>query len=62
MQGFRWAVDNDKWQARVDSIKPLFEGIITLNNLDMACYTSFFHLERFRSGSKDFWSPQQCFS
>lgn len=25
VQGFRWAVDNDKWQARVDSIKPVFE-------------------------------------
>ncbi|THU73667.1 hypothetical protein C4D60_Mb04t25280 [Musa balbisiana] len=26
VQGFRWALDNDKWQARVDSIKPVFEG------------------------------------
>jgi cephalosporin-C deacetylase-like acetyl esterase len=26
VQGFRWAIDNNKWQARVDSIKPLFEG------------------------------------
>ncbi|KAK8958663.1 hypothetical protein KSP40_PGU020352 [Platanthera guangdongensis] len=25
VQGFRWALDNDKWQARVDSIKPVFE-------------------------------------
>uniref|UniRef100_A0A0E0PTX0 Peptidase S9 prolyl oligopeptidase catalytic domain-containing protein n=1 Tax=Oryza rufipogon TaxID=4529 RepID=A0A0E0PTX0_ORYRU len=25
VQGFRWAIDNNKWQARVDSIKPLFE-------------------------------------
>ncbi|KAF6164428.1 hypothetical protein GIB67_025254 [Kingdonia uniflora] len=25
VQGFRWALDNDKWQARVDSIKPAFE-------------------------------------
>ncbi|KAM1247223.1 hypothetical protein TB2_043341 [Malus domestica] len=25
VQGFRWAIDNDKWQARVDSIKPVFE-------------------------------------
>ncbi|XVF48578.1 hypothetical protein PTKIN_Ptkin03bG0201800 [Pterospermum kingtungense] len=25
VQGFRWAVKNDKWQARVDSIKPVFE-------------------------------------
>uniref|UniRef100_A0A0D9WM83 Peptidase S9 prolyl oligopeptidase catalytic domain-containing protein n=1 Tax=Leersia perrieri TaxID=77586 RepID=A0A0D9WM83_9ORYZ len=25
IQGFRWAIDNNKWQARVDSIKPLFE-------------------------------------
>ncbi|KAH1124767.1 hypothetical protein GLYMA_06G083000v4 [Glycine max] len=25
VQGFRWAIDNDKWQARVNSIKPLFE-------------------------------------
>ncbi|KAL5145094.1 putative hydrolase YtaP [Glycine soja] len=25
VQGFRWAIDNDKWQGRVDSIKPLFE-------------------------------------
>ncbi|KAF9601414.1 hypothetical protein IFM89_019687 [Coptis chinensis] len=24
VQGFRWAIDNDKWQARVDSIKPVF--------------------------------------
>jgi hypothetical protein len=28
LQGFRWAIDNDKWQGRVDSIKPLFEGMI----------------------------------
>lgn len=26
LQGFRWAIDNDKWQARVDSIKRVFEG------------------------------------
>ncbi|KAD3067612.1 hypothetical protein E3N88_35492 [Mikania micrantha] len=26
IQGFRWAVDNDKWQARVDSIRSVFEG------------------------------------
>ncbi|KAF3341432.1 hydrolase YtaP [Carex littledalei] len=26
VQGFRWAIDNDKWQARVDSIKPPFEA------------------------------------
>ncbi|XP_014499633.1 uncharacterized protein LOC106760738 [Vigna radiata var. radiata] len=25
VQGFRWAIDNDKWKARVDSIKPVFE-------------------------------------
>ncbi|XP_048436290.1 putative esterase YitV [Pyrus x bretschneideri] len=25
VQGFRWAIDNDKWQARVDSIKLVFE-------------------------------------
>ncbi|TYI22547.1 hypothetical protein ES332_A06G111200v1 [Gossypium tomentosum] len=25
VQGFRWAIDNDKWQARVDSIKAVFE-------------------------------------
>ncbi|KAK7352842.1 hypothetical protein VNO80_18272 [Phaseolus coccineus] len=25
VQGFRWAVDNDKWKGRVKSIKPLFE-------------------------------------
>lgn len=25
VQGFRWAIDNDMWQARVDSLKPLFE-------------------------------------
>ncbi|KAI4976927.1 hypothetical protein ZWY2020_050534 [Hordeum vulgare] len=25
VQGFQWAIDNDMWQARVDSIKPLFE-------------------------------------
>ncbi|KAF2304458.1 hypothetical protein GH714_031677 [Hevea brasiliensis] len=25
VQGFRWAIDNDKWQGRVDSIRPLFE-------------------------------------
>ncbi|KAM4074536.1 hypothetical protein ACB094_10G100800 [Castanea mollissima] len=25
VQGFRWAIENDKWQGRVDSIKPLFE-------------------------------------
>ena len=31
LQGFQWAIGNDKWQARVDSIKPLFEGNITSN-------------------------------
>ncbi|KAF3779260.1 hypothetical protein EJ110_NYTH41730 [Nymphaea thermarum] len=25
IQGFHWALENDKWQARVDSIKPVFE-------------------------------------
>ncbi|XP_011652622.1 uncharacterized protein LOC101220970 isoform X1 [Cucumis sativus] len=25
VQSFGWAVDNDKWQARVESIKPVFE-------------------------------------
>ena len=25
-QGFRWAIENDEWEARVNSIKPLFEG------------------------------------
>ncbi|ESQ32112.1 hypothetical protein EUTSA_v10004493mg [Eutrema salsugineum] len=25
VQGFRWAIDNDAWQARVDSLKPVFE-------------------------------------
>ncbi|XP_074575403.1 uncharacterized protein LOC141831886 [Curcuma longa] len=25
VQGFRWALDNDKWHARVDSIKHVFE-------------------------------------
>ncbi|XWS17729.1 hypothetical protein CRYUN_Cryun33cG0092200 [Craigia yunnanensis] len=25
VQGFRWAIDNDKWQARVNSIKAVFE-------------------------------------
>ncbi|CAI9775702.1 unnamed protein product [Fraxinus pennsylvanica] len=25
VQGFRWAVEHDKWQARVDSIKAVFE-------------------------------------
>ncbi|XP_058785125.1 uncharacterized protein LOC131660027 [Vicia villosa] len=25
VQGFRWAIDNDKWHDRVDSIKPVFE-------------------------------------
>ncbi|KAK9208082.1 hypothetical protein WN944_000436 [Citrus x changshan-huyou] len=25
VQGFRWAIENDKWQARVDSIKAVFE-------------------------------------
>ncbi|KAJ0232398.1 AB hydrolase-1 domain-containing protein [Hirschfeldia incana] len=25
VQGFRWAIHNDAWQARVDSLKPLFE-------------------------------------
>ncbi|CAL5205197.1 unnamed protein product [Lathyrus oleraceus] len=25
VQGFRWAIDNDKWHARVDSIKHVFE-------------------------------------
>ncbi|KAJ3683104.1 hypothetical protein LUZ60_013331 [Juncus effusus] len=26
IQGFRWAIENNKWQARADSIKPLFEA------------------------------------
>ncbi|CAK8568853.1 unnamed protein product [Lathyrus sativus] len=25
VQGFRWAIDNHKWQPRVDSIRPVFE-------------------------------------
>lgn len=25
VQGFRWALDNEQWQARVNSIKPVFE-------------------------------------
>lgn len=25
VQGFRWAIENDKWQGRVDSIKAVFE-------------------------------------
>ncbi|KAM0938571.1 putative peptidase S9, prolyl oligopeptidase, catalytic domain, alpha/Beta hydrolase [Dioscorea sansibarensis] len=25
VQGFKWAIDHDKWQARVGSIKPVFE-------------------------------------
>ncbi|KAM0061308.1 putative alpha/beta hydrolase-1 [Helianthus debilis subsp. tardiflorus] len=25
IQGFRWAIDNDRWQARVDSIRSVFE-------------------------------------
>ncbi|XP_013616728.1 PREDICTED: putative hydrolase YtaP, partial [Brassica oleracea var. oleracea] len=25
VQGFRWAIDNDAWQARVDSLKHVFE-------------------------------------
>ncbi|KAI3781545.1 hypothetical protein L2E82_11562 [Cichorium intybus] len=28
VQDFRWAIDNDQWQARVDSMKPVFEGEI----------------------------------
>ncbi|CAH8364250.1 unnamed protein product, partial [Eruca vesicaria subsp. sativa] len=31
VQGFRWAIENDAWQARVDSLKPLFESN-TFNN------------------------------
>jgi len=31
LQGFRWAIDNDKWKGRVDSIKPLFESKIMSN-------------------------------
>jgi len=31
LQGFRWAIDNDKWKARVDSIKHVFESKIMLN-------------------------------
>ncbi|CAN8252300.1 unnamed protein product [Cochlearia groenlandica] len=26
VQGFRWAIDNDEWEARVNSLKPLFEA------------------------------------
>ncbi|CAH1432945.1 unnamed protein product [Lactuca virosa] len=25
VQSFRWAIDNDQWQARVDTVKPVFE-------------------------------------
>ncbi|KAL3337645.1 hypothetical protein AABB24_029993 [Solanum stoloniferum] len=25
VQGFRWAIEHDRWQARVDSIKDVFE-------------------------------------
>ncbi|KAB1204382.1 putative esterase YitV [Morella rubra] len=25
VQGFRWAIENDKWHGRVDSLKPVFE-------------------------------------
>ncbi|XP_050215253.1 uncharacterized protein LOC130014441 [Mercurialis annua] len=25
VQGFRWAIDNDKWGSRVDTIRPVFE-------------------------------------
>ncbi|CAK8568827.1 unnamed protein product [Lathyrus sativus] len=25
VQGFQWAIENDKWHARVDSIRPVFE-------------------------------------
>ncbi|WVZ82394.1 hypothetical protein U9M48_029660 [Paspalum notatum var. saurae] len=28
VQGFRWAIDNNKWKARVNSIKPLFEVLL----------------------------------
>ncbi|KAF9618578.1 hypothetical protein IFM89_002273 [Coptis chinensis] len=37
VQGFRWAIDNDKWHARVDNIKPVFtEAAVEIrkNNLD----------------------------
>jgi len=26
LQGFRWAIEHDRWQGRVDSIKDVFEG------------------------------------
>ncbi|KAL6215587.1 hypothetical protein ACLB2K_015016 [Fragaria x ananassa] len=54
VQGFRWAIDNDKWQARVDSIKPVFEEArIDLNKsavhtvqgpLRTVCYVAIVHL------------------
>ncbi|CAH1432947.1 unnamed protein product [Lactuca virosa] len=25
VQSFRWAIDNDQWEAQVDSMKPVFE-------------------------------------
>ena len=31
-QGFRWAIDNDAWQARVDSLKHVFEGLENIKN------------------------------
>jgi len=37
VQGFRWAIDNNMWQARVNSIKPLFEG-------ETPCIVSLYHL------------------
>lgn len=33
-QGFRWAIDHDKWQARVDSIKDVFEGEVEKSKLE----------------------------
>ncbi|KAL3844165.1 hypothetical protein ACJIZ3_001568 [Penstemon smallii] len=35
VQGFRWAIEHDKWQARVDSIKAVFEEARI--DLDKSC-------------------------
>lgn len=38
LQGFRWAIDSDKWQARVDSIKAVFEGdFISIDQISKIC-------------------------
>ncbi|GMN39940.1 hypothetical protein TIFTF001_009162 [Ficus carica] len=66
VQSFGWAVENDKWQARVDSIKPVFEearidlgkSVIDKEVVKKASYISHFVWDRIAPGlASEFDSP-----